>query len=328
MLSTRKQIIKFIIQGTIAPEKVNKALQVSKVTPNGDSWRYFMDRFLLLIGGLSLALSVVFFIAFNWNDIGRFAKFGLVEVVIIIAIFSYWKTTSLTTATTKNFSGKVALLVASIFLGVLLALYGQTYQTGADPWQLFFYWAVLITPWTIIARFPTLWIVWLLLINLSTVLYFMVFRNVLLVMFSSDMTLYWLLFGINTSALFVWEYFATRFAWLAERWAVRLLAVIAGFSITWLVVYSLFEYGLTIIPLLVWGIWLGVVFYLYRILKHDLFMLAGCCLMLSVVVVSYASKMLLSSDTPSLFLFISLLVIALGTGSAIWLRKVHREWLA
>ncbi len=326
MLSIRKQIINFIRLGTIAPEKINEALRVSKVTPNGQSWLNFMDRFLLLLGGLSLALSAVFFIAFNWNDIGRFAKFGLVEVVMVLAVFSYW--TIADAKPSKNFGGKIALLVLSIFLGVLLALYGQTYQTGADPWQLFFYWTVLITPWVIVARFSTLWMMWLLLINLSTVLYFTVFRNLLLVIFSSDMTLYWILFGINASALFVWEYSATRFTCLAERWAVRLLAVISGFSITWLVVYSLFEHGLTIIPIFIWTIWLTTIFYLYRIVKRDLFMLAGCCLMLSIVVVSYASKLLLRSDTPSLFLFLSLLVIALGTGSAIWLRKVHREWLS
>jgi len=34
-------------------------------------------------------------------------------------------------------------MVSTILVGVLLALVGQTYQTGADTWQLFFYWAIL-----------------------------------------------------------------------------------------------------------------------------------------------------------------------------------------
>ncbi len=45
--------------------------------------------------------------------------------------------------------GKAALLLATLLLGVFLALFGQTYQTGADPWQLFANWALLILPWEV-----------------------------------------------------------------------------------------------------------------------------------------------------------------------------------
>src|SRR5699024_11365250 len=44
---------------------------------------------------------------------------------------------------------QLLLLIASIITGSLLALFGQVYQTGADTWQLFFAWAILITPWEI-----------------------------------------------------------------------------------------------------------------------------------------------------------------------------------
>ena len=63
------------------------------------------------------------------------------------------------------------LLIASIITGSLLALFGQIYQTGADTWQLFFAWAILITPWVVIARFPALWLLWLGLINAFLLLY-------------------------------------------------------------------------------------------------------------------------------------------------------------
>src|SRR5699024_2163378 len=66
---------------------------------------------------------------------------------------------------------QLLLLIASIITGSLLALFGQVYQTGADTWQLFFGWALLITPWVLIARFPALWLLWLGLINACLVLY-------------------------------------------------------------------------------------------------------------------------------------------------------------
>ena len=74
-------------------------------------------------------------------------------------------------------TGKAALLVAAILLGVLLALFGQTYQTGADTWELFATWAALITPWVIVGRFAGLWMLWLALLNVAIVLYFWFFPD-------------------------------------------------------------------------------------------------------------------------------------------------------
>ena len=69
----------------------------------------------------------------------------------------------------------MGLLSAMILVGGLMALFGQTYQTGADPWQLFFNWALLVFPWVLISRFHVMWLVWLGLLNLSVHQYFQVF---------------------------------------------------------------------------------------------------------------------------------------------------------
>src|SRR3546814_15416019 len=79
----------------------------------------------------------------NWNDLGRFAKFGLVGLLLIVAVIGYWR------LGVDRAAGKASLLVASILLGALLALFGQTYQTGADTWELFANWAVLMAPWAL-----------------------------------------------------------------------------------------------------------------------------------------------------------------------------------
>ena len=179
MISTRTQLIDLIEHGRVPPEKIDAALAATKLFPDGKEWLRFLDQLLLWLGGLAIAFSAMFFIAYNWDDLGRFAKFGIVEALIVVAVLAYWKQD-------QNKTGaKVALLVASIFLGVLLALYGQTYQSGADPWQLFFNWALLMLPWAIIGRFPAIWILWITLLNLSIVLYSMTFRSAIWFMFDS-----------------------------------------------------------------------------------------------------------------------------------------------
>jgi uncharacterized membrane protein len=319
MSTPDKQLIEWIETGAIPKDKIEHALTVIKVTPDGKSWVNMLDRLLLWLGALALAFSVLFFIAYNWNDLGRFAKFGMVESLIMLAIIVYCKLAP--TAITS----KVSLLVATILLGVLLALYGQTYQTGADPWQLFFYWALLMLPWAVIGRFPTLWIVWIALINLSIILYFMTFRGIFDLVFSSEPNMLWIIFVFNTLAFIVWQLLATKWEWLRERWAIRLLAVSSGVPLTWLTLYSIFDSLDMNIAQGVWVFWLATMLYVYRKLKIDLFILAGCCLSTITITVSLLGKPMLYHSNPGAFLFLAFIVIGMGSGSALWLKNIHRE---
>jgi len=96
---------------------------------------------------------------------------------------------------------------------------------------------------------------------------------------------------------------------------------------TWLALHVIIEYeDVNIFPGLVWVIWLGAFFFVYRKIKPDLFMLAGGCLSGIVVLVTFMARLMLEDFEAGGFLFLSLLVIGLGTGSAVWLRNVHRGW--
>ena len=320
MFSPRNQIIELVEQGAIPTEKIGDALIVAKVAPDGKAWRTIIDHLLLWLGGLALAFAVMFFVAYNWNDIGRFAKFAMVELFIVLAIIAYWKLGE------QKVSGKVSLLIATVLLGVLLALYHQIYQTGADPWQLFFNWALLMLPWALIGRFHDVWIVWIVLINLSIVLYHQAFRSVFWFMFSSEAGMLWLLFFFNTLALIAWEFLAQTWRWLSQRWAIQLLGAGSGVPMTWLALHAIFEYeNVNIFPGLVWAIWLGALYFVYRKIKPDLFMLAGGCLSGIVVLVTFMARLMDDFDE-GLFFILALLVIGLGTGASVWLRNVHREW--
>lgn len=321
MNSVRSDIIELVEQGAISTENLEQALLLTKLTPDGQSWKRFIDHLLLWLGALALAFSVLFFIAYNWSDLGRFAKFAMVEALMVLAIVAYLKFGA------QALAGKISLLVATIFLGVMLALYGQTYQTGADPWQLFFNWALLMLPWALVSRFAAIWLVWVALLNLSVILYYQTFRGVFGFLFDSHTGLLWTLFVLNSIALISWEFLSRTCAWLLRSWAVRVLALAQAAPITGLVLYAIF--GGTDLDLFSWPVWLlwvGALYFVYRRRKPDLFMLALCCLSGIIVTVTFLARHMLDDASSASFLFLALVVIGLGTGAAIWLKQVHREW--
>jgi uncharacterized membrane protein len=63
--------------------------------------------------------------------------------------------------------GQLAMLAAFTLAGALLALFGQTYQTGADVHELFFAWAALGLPFVLAARWSGTWGAWVIVLNVA-----------------------------------------------------------------------------------------------------------------------------------------------------------------
>ena len=59
------------------------------------------------------------------------------------------------------------MLLAVLFTGALLALFGQTYQTGADLHELFFTWAALALPFALAAVSGAVWALWWCVLNVG-----------------------------------------------------------------------------------------------------------------------------------------------------------------
>jgi hypothetical protein len=94
------------------------------------------------LGGLGL----VFWIAANWDTLGRFGHFALLQGAVLAACAG---------ALWRPAARQALLLLALLAIGGLFAYFGQTYQTGADPWQLFVLWA----PWALVAMSAvSLWV--------------------------------------------------------------------------------------------------------------------------------------------------------------------------
>jgi len=299
-------------------------LKLSGVWPNQQSWANFLSNALTWLGALAIALSVIFFVAFNWDDFGRFAKFGLLQAILVAAIGAYLFLAK------KEISKKVLLTSASLFTGALLAYFHQTYQTGADPWQLFFTWGLLIIPWVIAAQFAPLWFFFVVLLNVTIYTYLFIGRGFFgFLIFDSQLSLLWVGFILNVVILLLWELAATKWNYLKPRWPVRIIAVSAGFAVSFLCLLYIIGYDDSkLSSLIAWVLSIVSLYVVYRKLKPDLFMLAAACLSVIVISVTYFGKILFDTLDMEIgsILFLAIFTIAMGSTSAMWLRKLNQEF--
>lgn len=115
-----------------------------------------MDRLRLGAAGLAaglLGLGTMMWVAANWGELPRSLRFLLLQGLLVAALSAAWARPA--------WRGAAALL-ALLGLGGLLALFGQTYPTGADAWQVFALWAVLALPLCWGARSELVWTPWVL----------------------------------------------------------------------------------------------------------------------------------------------------------------------
>jgi uncharacterized membrane protein len=322
MASIRRELVSLIEQGAIPPEQVARAVEVAGLRPTPRAWVILVDRLLLWLGGLATAFSVLFWVAYHWAEMGRWLRFGVVEATLLLAVgIALWPQASLT-------AKRVALTAACLLVGVLLGLFGQVYQTGADPWQLFFAWALLVLPWVWVAGFPLLWVLWLGLLNLAIGLYFRTWGGPWGVLASSDAAL-WGLYGLNTLALVVVEGGTRYSGWRSSQWVIRVAAVGSGVPITLLVMFLIADAGLVWSPVVaIYPLWLAALYGVYRYGRPDLFMLAGGCVsVITVATLLLARRWLWEGDwQEGSLMLITIAVLAMGAGAVVWLKRLHRAF--
>ena len=82
-------------------------------------WARWGMRALLALGVGQFLAGVVFFFAYNWNDLSDIAKFSVVETALAIAVGG-----ALLIGLDRVF-GQMLLIAASVLTGVLLAVIGK-----------------------------------------------------------------------------------------------------------------------------------------------------------------------------------------------------------
>jgi hypothetical protein len=161
----RRWVLAQAASGRLAPESLAAARQLLGLTPSAPAWTGVIAGAFLAAGLSLLAAALVFAVAFNWDALGHYSRFALVQVAILLfGGVAWWRGVS-------DIAGEASLFAACLAAGALLALFGQTYQTGADPYSLFVVWAALILPWTLHGCRAALWLLWIAVANTGLGLY-------------------------------------------------------------------------------------------------------------------------------------------------------------
>ncbi len=144
---------------------IELALDLTGSRPDARAWLGFAANLLRAAGVGALGAGIIFFVAANWQDYGVMGRFAILQVAFALcAGLALWRPP-------PQVIGQSALLVATLLTGALLALFGQSYQTGADVYELFIAWAALALPFALAGRSGALWAVWWCVLNVALALY-------------------------------------------------------------------------------------------------------------------------------------------------------------
>ncbi|TFF38198.1 DUF2157 domain-containing protein [Mucilaginibacter psychrotolerans] len=163
--ATRKQIHIISRYSNWHAAGIKRTLREEGIYADKAKWAKFIDVALLGLGIAFAVAGIIFFFAFNWHNLHKFAKLGIVQGLVITGVL-----VSLF-ANLKPVVKKLILTGVSFLVGLLFAVFGQIYQTGAGTYDFFLGWSVFIFIWAIVAEFAPLWLVLTLLINTTIVLY-------------------------------------------------------------------------------------------------------------------------------------------------------------
>lgn len=301
--------------------------------PDTQEWLHFFMQLLVWSGAVCLVSGVLFFFAYNWEQMGRFQKFALVESILVgLTLIYLWVQSRYRLQFT--WLPAVNLTAMAILIGVALGLVGQTYQTGADPWQLFAIWAALITPLVLLGRTSVLWLLWGGLLNLGLSLYLSISQGVFGFIFSHlDETLIFSLLNLALAAvtelLWLLGQKSDRVPFLNNRLAARTFLFVTGGFMTALAVFLVFDFD-SINPgygLLIGGLYVGFIFaslLVYRQYHFDLLILSGSVLSMVIVITAATARSIESSFGEGGFLVLSLVVIGSSSVGAKWLKQVYK----
>lgn len=287
------------------------------------AWGLWLFRLLLAVGSALVLSGIVYFFAFNWDQIPDWAKLAGIQTGIAMSVLAA------TYLGLSRPSGKTLVLVSSVLVGVFLAVFGQIYQTGADAYSLFVSWALLILPWTLIAEMNALWILWIAVGNTALALYLDELIKAREHVFETSFTVAGL---FNLFFLALRESLSKKFIWLQARWTRILLVFVI------LLAFLVPEFITIVEPEdATKELWVGCIlglllhpaaFFYYRYKKQDIWVLAlvalSACSVATMACVRLCAEVFDGKGAP-IFLFGGCITLAIFTVATIYLRRISKS---
>ena len=169
------------------------------------SWQRYLNLLFLLLTVGFLTSGVITLIAANLDYFSDLAKiYGLqtlLVVTVILGIYCFIRESRRQAKEKLKWKTYSIFFVVSVLIGGLFALVGQTYQTGADVWQLFAVWTLCQLPFLLL--FP----------NVASALLFAATANVAFYLFNEQNSHNSMCYAvlINAGLLVISELFSKTF---------------------------------------------------------------------------------------------------------------------
>jgi uncharacterized membrane protein len=307
-------------KNNIDDKLLEEAFTDSQIYPAKERWMLWLERFILGVGIAFFLSGICFFLAYNWTDLHKFAKLGLVQGLLLGLLVAVILRKNM------DYIAQLLLVAVVVMVGISFAVFGQIYQTGADAYDLFLVWTLAVIPFVVISKFPILWLIWLVLLNLTITLW----QEQILGYRERD-SVKLLMFFINIFATIVWEIGVWKFKWnFTLRWFPRITVAVALFAITLLIMTGMTQgsysekkwyYGISYI--------LGLILYpsiIYLYLKYfkDLIFIALSVISILVVICTFILRFV--DDDLGGFFLTGTLCIGVTIYMVKTLVKVHGEW--
>ena len=206
------------------------------------SWQRYLNLLFLLLTVGFLTSGVVTLIAVNLDYFSDLAKiYGLqtlLVVTVILGLYCFIRESRRQAKEKLKWKTYSIFFVVSVLIGGLFALVGQTYQTGADLWQLFAVWTLCQLPFLLL--FP----------NVASALLFATTTNVTFYLFNEQNSYNSMGYAvlINTGFLVVSELFSKTFHdqhWriLPKVFLVLTFASLFGLTVIYDVYFHAYAWG-------------------------------------------------------------------------------------
>jgi uncharacterized membrane protein len=310
-------------------ETWKRSQQLAGFIPTRTDWLRFADLLMASMGTIFLLAGIVFFFAFNWDDLSKWNRFAIVEGAVVIA------TVLAFVLNLDKWGGRLALGAATILMGVAFVVVSQEYQTGADSYRLFQIWLMLITGWVLMSRWNIMYLIWMILLNITIGFYWQ--QRV-----GTDWGTYNLIvISINFAFVLAWDLIArfTPIEFMQKgRWFLYIFIVVGLIHATTLMVDYILniaqEYSQLIMPAspFVYLTMITIILVVYSTICRDLLTLTFTALSILVVGVTASGRFIWdmlfeqSADPYFFFLIMGIITIGLTAALATGLRRLHRAW--
>lgn len=295
------------------PQKAVEQALTNHVYPGSHAWLRFIRLFFLSLGtGFSVS-GIVFFFAYNWQDLHKYAKLGLVEGLIVLVILA--AVLLRLPPLVKN----LLLTGVSVLVGVLFAVFGQIYQTGANAYDFFLGWTMFVSIWVLAGGFAPLWLIYVILVNTTLILYANQVAQDWDAVFIC--TLLFLLNGLVLALAGLLPRYQPEFR--IPYWFVQVMVLICVSIATIGIAIGILDYQpsfLALLPLTLLsyaaGIW-------YGLREKKMIYLSAIPFSVIIIICSWLVK---GTEGGSMFLFTSIFVVASVTMVIVKLLKLQKQW--